>query len=86
MNLLLKLLSAGLTIGAGIAANKALDIAWEKGTGKTPPKDLDDPNNSLRAALAFAVVSSAVAAVIHVLAGRGAHHAAARFKKNQDEV
>ncbi|MBT1001435.1 DUF4235 domain-containing protein [Paenarthrobacter sp. DKR-5] len=86
MNLLFKLLSTGLTIGAGIAANKVLDAAWERGTGKRPPKDLDDPENSLRAALTFAVVSAAVAAVIHVLAGRGASHAAARFKKNRDEV
>ncbi|WP_427015666.1 DUF4235 domain-containing protein [Pseudarthrobacter sp. P1] len=86
MNVVFKLLGIAVSLGAGFAANKLVDAVWEKSTGNKPPKDGSDLENSLRSALVFALVSSAVAAVIQVLAGRGTQRAIARFNKTPDEV
>lgn len=86
MNLLLKLVGTGVSIGAGFVANKLVDAVWEKSTGKKPPKDGTDPEHSLRSALTFALVSSAVAALIQVVAGRGTQRAILRLNKKPEEI
>ncbi|MDQ6753113.1 MAG: DUF4235 domain-containing protein [Actinomycetota bacterium] len=86
MNLLFKLVGTGVSIGAGFLANKAVDAVWKKSTGKEPPKDGMDLNHSLRSALTFALVSSVVAALIQVIAGRSTQRAIARFNKTPGEV
>ncbi|MCQ9164771.1 MULTISPECIES: DUF4235 domain-containing protein [unclassified Arthrobacter] len=86
MNIVFKLLGTGVSLAAGFAAGKIVDVAWEKGTGNKPPKDGADLENSLRSALAFALVSSAVAAIIQVIAGRTTQKAIARFNKHPEEV
>ncbi len=86
MNILLKLLGTGVSIGAGFVANKTVDMVWEKSTGRKPPKDGTNLEYSLRSALTFALVSSAVAAIIQVIAGRGTQKAIARINKNPNEV
>lgn len=84
MNVIFKLLAAGISFGAGLAANKLVDTIWTKMTGYAPPKDGDNLEYSLRSALTFAVVSAIVAAIIQTVTGRGAQHAMARFEKTRD--
>jgi len=86
MNIVFKLLSTGISLGAGFAASKIVDTVWEKSTGHKPPKDGADLENSLRSALTFALVSSAVAAVIQVIAGRTTQKAIARYNSHPEEV
>ncbi len=87
MNLFIKLLGTGASLLAGYLGTKLVDNAWEKITGQQPPKDgEDDVPTSLRHALTFALVSTAVSAIIKVLANRGTQRAIARFAKSQDIV
>lgn len=86
MNILLKLIGTGVSLGAGFVASKLVDTVWEKSTGHKPPKDGADLENSLRSALTFALVSSAVAAVIQVLANRTTQKAFASLAKHPEEV
>lgn len=87
MNILVKIFGLAIGLGAGALANKTLEGLWEKKTGKpAPPKDSTDLNDSLPGVLVFAVVSAAVAAVVHVLTQRGTKSALARLKKTGDEV
>lgn len=86
MSMVFKLLGTGVSLGAGFVASKLVDSIWEKSTGNKPPKDGADLENSLRSALTFALVSSAVAAIIQVLAGRTTQKAIARFNKHPEEV
>lgn len=86
MNVVFKLLGTAVSLGAGFVASKVVDTVWEKSTGNKPPKDGADLENSLRSALTFALVSSAVAAVLQVLAGRTTQKAIARFNKHPEEV
>jgi hypothetical protein len=87
MNLLIKLLGTGISIGAGFVGTKAVNAIWEKSTGRKAPtgKDEDTPT-SLRAALTFALISASVSTVIQVLANRGTQRAITRFAKTQDIV
>lgn len=84
MNLLFKLLAAGISFGAGFAANKLVDTIWTKTTGNVPPKDGENLEHSLRSALTFAIVSATVAAIIQTVTGRGAQRAIAKFNKSRD--
>lgn len=86
MNIVMKLLATGVSLGAGFVASKLVDTVWEKSTGSKPPKDGADLDNSLRSALAFALVSSAVAATIQTLANRTTQKAIARFNKHPEEI
>lgn len=86
MNIVFKLLGTGVSLGAGFVASKLVDTVWEKSTGNKPPKDGTDLDNSLRSALAFALVSSAVAAIIQTLANRTTQKAISRFNKHPEEV
>ncbi|MFH5878930.1 DUF4235 domain-containing protein [Arthrobacter sp. NA-172] len=86
MNLVFKLLGAGVGIGAGIVGSKIVNAVWEKTTGNKPPKGHDDMEASLRSALTFALISSTVSAVIQVLAGRSTQRAISRFNKTPEVV
>lgn len=87
MNLLIKLLGTGVSLGAGFVGTKLVNTVWEKTTGNKPPtgKDEDVPT-SLRSALTFALISASVSTVIQVLANRGTQRAITRFAKTQDIV
>ena len=84
MNQLMKLLGVALSLGAGIVGAKLVDFIWHKTTGKASPKDEDGLENSLRSAIAFALISGAVRAVLQVLTNRTAQRAANRFAKTRD--
>ncbi|MBT2535076.1 DUF4235 domain-containing protein [Arthrobacter sp. ISL-69] len=87
MSLFIKLLGTGASLLAGFAGTKAVDVVWEKVTGRKPPKgDKDDVPTTLRSALTFALISAAVSAIIQVLANRGTQRAITRFAKSQDIV
>lgn len=86
MNIVMKLIGTAVSLGAGFLGSKLVDTAWQKGTGTKPPKDGSDLDYSLRSVLTFAVVSSVVATIIQVLAGRTTQKAIARFNKHPEEV
>ncbi|ABK05242.1 hypothetical protein JOE40_002902 [Arthrobacter sp. PvP102] len=87
MSFFIKLLGTGVSLLAGFAGTKAVDVVWEKITGRKPPKgDKDDVPTTLRSALTFALISAAVSAIIQVLANRGTQRAITRFAKSQDIV
>ena len=87
MSFFIKLLGTGVSLLAGFAGTKAVDVVWEKVTGRKPPKgDKDDVPTTLRSALTFALMSAAVSAIIQVLANRGTQRAITRFAKSQDIV
>jgi ABC-type Fe3+ transport system permease subunit len=82
----IKLFGALLAFGIGLTAKKVVDVVWEKSTGKAPPKSKDGLENSLRAALVFALISGAVSTVIQVLTNRGTQRAINRFSHTRDMV
>lgn len=86
MNVLVKILGLGASIGAGFVANKVLTAAWKKSTGKNPPTDGTDLDDSLIGVLSFALVSAATGAVVHVLTQRGTKHALVKLQRTGDEV
>ncbi|MEB7505744.1 DUF4235 domain-containing protein [Arthrobacter sp. NPDC055585] len=87
MNLILKLLGTGVSVGAGLASAKLLDFVWTKATGNEPPKDKDGAlDASLRSAVIFALVSGAVSQVIRVLTNRGTQRAIARYSRTPEVV
>lgn len=87
MNFFIKLLGTGISLLAGFAGTKAVDVVWEKVTGQKPPKhDKDDVPTTLRTALTFALVSASVSAIIQVLTNRGTQRAITRFAKSKDIV
>ncbi|WP_150461717.1 DUF4235 domain-containing protein [Nesterenkonia ebinurensis] len=71
-----KLIEKGLTVaislGAGFAASKVFDFAWEKITGEEPPKNDEVDAVDIKRALVFGVTSAAVSAAVQVLSQRGA--------------
>ena len=86
MNLFIKLLGTGVSIGAGIVGTKVVNAVWEKSTGRKPPTGKEDTPTSLRSALTFALISASVSTIIQVLANRGTQRAITRFAKSQDIV
>lgn len=59
-----KLVSASAGIVSGIIANKGADVLWKTLSGKSKPV-AQDPNEPLRDAIVFAVVSAAVGAIVN---------------------
>ncbi len=86
MNILIKLLSAGVSVAAGAAARKALSAGWRKGTGQEPPKKADDLENSLPGVLAFALATAVTGAVIQVLTTRLARKATVGLERHPEKV
>ncbi len=60
------------TVGAGIAARKAMTTSWKVATGKEPPENPADPDVSIGEALAWAMVSGLTIGVARMLASRKA--------------
>jgi subtilisin family serine protease len=67
------------TVGAGIAARKALTAVWKMSTGKEPPSNPEHPDTEMGEALAWAVFSGIVVALARLLAQR---KAAAYYRKS----
>lgn len=86
MNILIRILSIGISIAAGAAARKALEIGWRKGTGHEPPKDAGNLKKSLPGVLAFALSTAVTGAVIQVLTQRIARKATLELERNPEEV
>ena len=78
-----KLVTTGITVGAGILGGKLVDFLWLKSTGsKAPRKGTDEAADaSFRKALGFAVVSALVAAIMQTVADRSANKVVAKFTK-----
>ena len=51
------LMGLGATLGATVAARKALTATWKLSTGKQPPSNPEHPDVSLGEAVTWAVVS-----------------------------
>jgi hypothetical protein len=81
-----KLMEKGLTIaislGAGFAASKAFDFAWEQVTGEKPPKNDEVDAVDIKRALVFGVTSAAVSAAVQVLSQRGARASVRKLSKS----
>ncbi len=60
------------TVGATIAARKAITTSWKMATGKQPPMNPADPDVSIREAVAWAVMSGVAVGVARMLASRRA--------------
>ena len=86
MNVLIKLLGLVVGMGAGIAANKALEAVWSKSTGKPAPKDAGNLEDSLPGVVLFAFAGGAAGAVIHVLTQRATKKALTKLQEPADEV
>ena len=86
MNIVFKLLGAGISVGAGFVGTKLVDFLWQKITGEAPPKSKDGLESTLRSALVFAIVSGAVSTTIQVITNRSTQQAIERFSKTRDET
>ncbi|MFC0582960.1 DUF4235 domain-containing protein [Micrococcoides hystricis] len=73
MNIALKLVAAGLSIGAAIIGPRIADGAWRLVARDEPPTDLDDTERSFAAVVGFAALSAFVVAVLQVASKRGAY-------------
>ncbi|MGA7203275.1 MAG: DUF4235 domain-containing protein [Specibacter sp.] len=80
MQILIKLLSIGASLAAGVAARKALEAAWRKGTGNEPPKEATDLRNPLPGVLVFALATAVSGAVIQVVTQRLGKKAAVKLE------
>ncbi|WP_241153032.1 DUF4235 domain-containing protein [Neoactinobaculum massilliense] len=66
-----KLVSAGAGIVSGIVANKLVDVAWGKLSGRDKP-DLEDPDAPIVDVLVFTLVSGIVTSVLSSMVERKA--------------
>ncbi|MFJ6280000.1 Protein of unknown function [Arthrobacter subterraneus] len=83
MNTIFKLMGVGLGIGAGLVGTQLVDFIWKRVTGNEPPKDKEGLENSLRSALAFAVISGTVSTTIRVLTNRTTQQAIRRYERTR---
>lgn len=60
------------TVGATIAARKALTTTWKAATGKKPPVNPAHPDVSISEAVAWATVSGVAVGLARMLASRRA--------------
>ncbi|GAA0193264.1 MULTISPECIES: DUF4235 domain-containing protein [Micrococcaceae] len=83
MKPMMKLLATGISLGAGFVGSKLVDRLWKGFTGNDAPRHGQEAEAeaSMRQALAFAVFSSVVAAIIQVLTDRGTRKALAKLNK-----
>ena len=66
------LLGLAATVGATMAARKAMTTTWKLSTGKQPPSNPEHPDVSMNEALAWAVASGIAVGVARMLASRKA--------------
>jgi hypothetical protein len=55
---------------AAATAKRVTEVIWTAGTGHPAPGQVDDPDEDLREAIAFAVLSGAAAGLIRMLINR----------------
>ena len=67
-----KLLNALATMGAAFLARKVLMVIWTKATGKEPPTNPEDPQETLAEALGWSVLVGITVAIVRVFAIRAA--------------
>jgi Protein of unknown function (DUF4235) len=60
------------TLGATMAARKALTTTWKLSTGKQPPSNPEHPDVSMGEAVAWAVTSGVAVGLARMLASRKA--------------
>jgi hypothetical protein len=66
------LLGLAATVGATMAARKAMTATWKISTGKQPPSNPEHPDVSMGEAVAWAVASGVAVGLARMLAGRKA--------------
>ncbi len=66
------LVFAAAAVVATPVARKMTDVVWTATTGKPSPESVDDPDEHLKDAVAFAVLSGAAAGLIRMLINRNA--------------
>jgi hypothetical protein len=66
------LMGLGATLGATVAARKALTATWKLSTGKQPPSNPEHPDVSLGEAVTWAVVSGVAVGLARMFATRAA--------------
>jgi len=67
-----KVMATGSALVAGIAAKKILEVAWEKSTGKAPPRNPESPDTTWAEAVGWAVLSGVVYGLARLVATRQA--------------
>ena len=82
MQILIKLLSLGASLGAGALARKGLDAAWRKSTGHALPRETGNLNNPLPGVLIFAVATALTGAAIQGLTQSAAKKTALKLQRN----
>jgi hypothetical protein len=60
------------TLGATVAARKAMSATWRLSTGKQPPSNPEHPDVSMGEAVAWAAVSGVAVGLARMLASRKA--------------
>jgi hypothetical protein len=66
------LMGLGATLGATMAARKAITATWKLSTGKPPPSNPESPDVSLGEAVAWAVASGVAVGLARMFATRAA--------------
>lgn len=66
------LLGMAATLGATIAARKAMTATWKLLTGRLPPSNLEHPDVSMGEAVAWAAASGVAVGLARMLAARKA--------------
>ena len=66
------LMGLGATLGATVAARKAITATWKLSTGKQPPSNPEHPDVSLGEAVTWAVVSGVAVGLARMFATRAA--------------
>jgi hypothetical protein len=70
-----KLITTGVTVVGGLIGTKVVEFGWRKVTGHDAPKDIEDTDNNMWEAIAFATIAAGIAALIRVTSQRGANSA-----------
>ena len=66
------LMGLAATLGATMAARKAMTATWKLSTGKAPPSNPEHPDVSIGEAVAWAVASGVAVGVARMFATRAA--------------
>ena len=66
------LLGLAATLGATMAARKAMSATWKISTGKEPPSNPEHPDVSMAEAVTWAIASGVAVGLARMLAGRKA--------------
>ena len=66
------LMGLGATVGATIAARKAMTTTWKVASGKNPPQNPAPPDVSIAEAIAWATISGVAVGLARMFASRKA--------------